>query len=127
MTPELADHRARCFVNGVRKHSVSGKFEPATAEFHNRFLSHPWVRDSIKEGWDRELRGHLILTCRRLLMSGDSLHDVESLMPSKSWVDYERVNAKRYRAAAEWRAKQGAPSIDPQGLMRRFGLEGPEA
>ncbi len=43
MTPDLADYRARCFVNGAARHAATGNFEPITANFHERFLSHPQV------------------------------------------------------------------------------------
>ena len=52
LSPEqIADYRARCYVNGVRKHGRTGIIEPASGEFSERFLPHPWVRESVTEGW----------------------------------------------------------------------------
>lgn len=122
MTPERADYLARNFVNGLRKHGRSGKMEPASGEFHERFLSHPWVRESITEGWDRELRGHLIHVCKIRLMSHEALGDIESLMPDASWVSSTKHDAERYRKAAQWREKNGGNGIDVSGLLSRFSI-----
>lgn len=122
MTPSLADYKARCFVNGVRRHAKSGNLEPAGGQFSERFLSHPWVRESITEGWGRELRGHLIQAAKIRLMRGEPIGDIENLMPSREWVDAAKTNAERYRKAAAWRASQGAPLIDSVGLMQRLGV-----
>lgn len=125
LTPDMADYRARCFVNGVRRHGKSGKMEPASGEFHERFLSHPWVRESIAEGWGKELRSHLVRVCKIRLMRGETLGDITVLMPDKDWVASEKHHAERYRLAAEWRARQGGPSIDAEALLRRFGIAKP--
>lgn len=122
MTPSLADFKARCFVNGVHRHSKSGKVEPIGGQFAERFLSHPWVRESITEGWGRELRGHLIQAAKIRLMRGEPIGDVGNLMPSREWVAAAKTNAEHYRKAAAWRASQGAPLIDSVGLMQRLGV-----
>lgn len=125
MTPELADYRARCFVNGVHRHSVSGNMEPKGGEFHERFLLHPWVRESVTEGWGLDLRQHLIHVVKIKLMRGETIGPIESLMPDRKWVANCKHNADRYRKAAEWRDAKGPPAIDAKGLLRRFGIEPP--
>ena len=122
MTPEKADFRARCFVNGAARHAATGNFEPITANFHERFLSHPWVRDSIAEGWDRELRGHLVHVARLKLMRKEQLHDIEALMPDKKWVEQARTDAVRYRKAADWRKANRPQTMNAEGMLRRFGF-----
>lgn len=103
MTPEKADWNARCFVNGLRRCSATGKMEPAAGEFSQIFHRHPWVRESIAEGWGKELRGHLILTVKRRIMMGVPHSDIDTLMPPKEWIEYAKQQAERYRKAAEWR------------------------
>lgn len=102
MTPEKADFYARCFVNGMRMHGRSKKLEPAHGEFANRFLSHPWVRESVTQGWGRELRSHLILVCKRCYMRKQHPGTIETLMPPKEWVEAAKRNAERYAMAAQW-------------------------
>ena len=121
MTPDLADYRARCFVSGVRRHGRSGKMEPASGEFHERFLNHPWVRESIMEGWDRELRGHLAHACKVRVMRGERLGEIESLMPDQGWVAAAKHNAARYRAAQQWRDETYG-KVDGVALLRRLGI-----
>jgi len=125
MTPEKADFRARCFVNGVRRHGVTKKIEPVSGEFHERFLSHPWVRESITEGWGMELRMHLIHVAKTRLMRKEQIGEVESLMPNKEWIAAAKTNADRYRKAAEWRDAKGGATISAEGLLKRFGIERP--
>lgn len=122
ITHEQADFRARCFVNGAARHATTGNFEPITANFHERFLSHPWVRESIAEGWDRELRGHLIHVARLALIRGDQLSNIEALMPDKKWVEQARTDADRYRKAAEWRKANKPQTMSAEGMLRRFGI-----
>lgn len=122
MTPELADYRARCFVNGAARHAKSGKIEPITANFHERFLSHPWVRDSITEGWDRELRMHLTRVVKQRFMGGEAVSDIESLMPDRKWVENARNDAQRYRKAADWRKDNRPNTMSAEGMLRRFGI-----
>lgn len=121
-TIDLADYKARCFVNGVRRHGRSGKMEPASGEFHERFMDHPWVRESITEGWGKELRGHLIHVCKLKLLRNEPLGDIDGLMPDAKWVAAEKHNAERYRKAAAWRASNGSPLMDVEGMLRRYGI-----
>lgn len=125
MTPDLADYRARCFVNGAARHAATGNFEPITANFHERFLTHPWVRDSIAEGWDRELRSHLTLAAKLRYMRGEPVGDIEALMPDRKWTDQARTDAVRYRKAAAWRKENKPQTMDAKGMLRRFGIEVP--
>lgn len=119
MTPERADWNARCFVNGMKRHGVTGKMEPASGEFSQHFIRHPWVRESIAEGWGKELRSHLILAVKRRIMMGLPYNDIEALMPPRDWVDYAKQQAERYRKAAEWR-KENAPGGDMSGWLAKL-------
>lgn len=121
MTPDLADYKARCFVNGAARHAATGNFEPITANFHERFLSHPWVRDSITEGWDRELRGHLTRVAKLRYMRGEPVGDIEALMPDKKWVEQARKDAERYSKAAQWRKANVPETMSAEGMLKRFG------
>lgn len=118
MTPEKADFYARCYVNGMRMHSASKKLEPAHGEFSSRFITHPWARESISEGWDRELRSHLILKCKLAYMRKSNPGDVESLMPPRDWVDAAKHNAVRYRSAAEWQKANLPKSVGLMAMVR---------
>ena len=119
MTPERADWNARCFVNGMRRHSVTGKMEPASGEFAQHFMRHPWVRESVTEGWAKDLRSNLILAVKRRIMTGLSHNDIDSLMPPKEWVDYAKQQAERYRKAAEWQ-KANMPGSDMTGWLSKL-------
>lgn len=116
-----ADYRARCYVNGVRKHGGTGVIEPAPGEFSDRFLPHPWVRESLTEGWGRELRSHLILTVKRRLIEGLPIDRIEDLMPDRSWVDAAKYHAEIYRKAKVWREEKYGKS-DGEALLRRLGI-----
>ena len=122
ITPELSDYRARCFVNGAARHDATGNWEPITGQFHERFLSHPWVRESISEGWDRELRMHLIHTAKIAIMRKMPLPSVENLMPDKRWVEAAKIDADRYRKAAEWRKANRPETMSAIGMLKRFGI-----
>jgi hypothetical protein len=104
----LCDYKARCWVNGMKdlkQRDGSRKRGPGVCTFDDRFLEHPWVRQSIAEGWDRELRGHIVRLARLHVMGGGQVHtlNVVDLMPDASWVKYAREQADRARLAAEWR------------------------
>jgi len=103
ITPEIADFRARAFVNGLRRHEVSGKMEPCAGEFSQRFMEHPWVRDSVMEGWGRELRSHLIQAVKLRIMRKLPYDDIASLMPPKEWVLYAKEFAAQCQRAARAR------------------------
>lgn len=124
MTPERADYLARNFVNGLCKHGKTGKMEPAAGCFHERFMSHPWVRESITECWDRELRGHLVHVCKLKLMRREPIGDIEMLMPDRKWVEDAKHKASRYAAAARWRHKKYGKT-DGVALLRRIGIHDP--
>lgn len=121
MTPSLADFKARCFVNGVHRHSKSGKVEPIGGQFAERFLSHPWVRDSVKEGWGRELRMHLIQACKIKLMRNEPIGDIEGLMPDQKWISDAKRQAEIFRKAAEWR-DQTYGKVNGDDILRRLGI-----
>jgi hypothetical protein len=113
----LADHQARCFVNPVRKHGGSGKWEPVGYEFAERFLVHPWVREAISEGWDKELRGVLINEVKHRIMHGQSYDSIDELMPPKKWVEDAKAFAARCAAAADWQKKHM-----PNGIFGKLKL-----
>lgn len=115
----LAEYRARCFVNPMRRHGTSGKMEPVGYEFADRFLPHPWVRSAISEGWGKELRSHLVLTVMKRILLGEAYGDIDSLMPPKQWVDYVRDQAAQYQRAAEWQ-KANLLGGDLSGFLRRL-------
>jgi hypothetical protein len=111
------DYWVRIFVNGATK-DKQGHTIPASGEWSDRFLSHPWVRDSVKEGWARDLRGHVIQRVKRLHMQRDaarkaydvsirsvrdSVPSIEDLMPDKDWMERRREDASREAQAKEWR------------------------
>ena len=121
MTVERADYAARCFVCGMRRHGISGKMEPASGEFSSRFMSHPWVRESITEGWAKELRTHLILTVKRRAMASIPYQNIEELMPPKEWVVNEKHNAWRYRTAREQREEKYG-KVDAEYFLRKLGI-----
>ena len=119
MTPERADWNARCFVNGMKRHGVTGKMEPASGEFASHFLRHPWAREAVVEGWGKELRSHLILAVKRRIMMGQPHNDIDTLMPSRDWVDYAKQQAARYAEAAEFQ-KSNMPGGDMSGWIARL-------
>ena len=99
----IAEYRARCFVNAMRRNERTGKLEPVGWEFSDRFLPHPWVREAISDGWGKELRSHLILTVKNRICHGKPYDNIDELMPPREWVAYAKQQAERYRKAAEWR------------------------
>ena len=113
MTPEKADYIARMFVNGPRRHGVTGKMVPASGEFAPRFASHPWCREATTEGWAKELRGHLVTTIVRRIWSRQPYDMIETLMPPREWVDVAKRDAARYQSATQWQ-KENRPH--PVGL-----------
>ena len=111
MTPERADRLARCFVNGMRLHGKTQKMEPDSGEFSQRFILHPWVRESITEGWDRELRGHLIRVVKIRLMKNERYDTINDLMPDKNWVEERKKQAARFGDAAKWQNENLKPNF----------------
>ena len=122
MTPALADYKARCFVNGAARHAKTGNYEPITANFHERFMSHPWVRESIVEGWDRELRIHMVHVAKIRLMRKEPIGEIETLMPDQKWIEQQKVDAVRYRKAAQWRKANVPETMSAEGMLKRFGF-----
>lgn len=124
MTPDRADYLARVFVNGMRRHGVTGKMEPASGEFAPRFATHPWCREATTEGWAKELRSHLVLTVKRRIMTGQSYDVIENLMPPKEWVDAAKFNAERYRSSQQWRDETYG-RISGEAFLKRMGIVKP--
>lgn len=111
MTPEKADFLAKKIVNGFRHNSRSGKTEPADGEFAEKLHTHPLVRQSVVEGWDRELRLHLLHVLRRHFMARQSFTSIDVFMPNREWVAAAREQAERFKKSAEWQ-KQNLPGSD---------------
>lgn len=135
MTPQLADYRARCLVNGYERHEKSGELEPIGGAWSSRFKSHPWVSQAEAEGWAADLRMSCIAAARERIMAGVKPNDIqaEDVMPKAEYVAYWKDQARRAREAAEWRranpndpAIRGLSEIDPEGLLRRLGITRPE-
>ena len=121
MTVDRADYAARCFVLGMRRNGTNGKMVPASGEFSSRFMSHPWVRESITEGWARELRTHLILTVKMRAMVNRSYQNIEELMPPKDWVSEAKQKAAKDRAGLEWREATFG-KINGEYFLRKLGI-----
>lgn len=131
LTPEVADFRARCLVNGSERHSKSGNIEPISGAWSLRFKNHPWAVLSDAEDWGRELRTACIHAARQRIMAGIKPNDIqaEDVMPDQALVDYWRDQARRAAEAAKWRAENpnhksiaGLIPIDVEGLLRRYGF-----
>jgi hypothetical protein len=110
MRLKVSDSIARAYVQGERKYSIKGEdvWQPIVCNIHERFTSHPWVREAITEGWDRELRSHMVGAAKRLLLEGKSLNGVVAgdLVPrDRKTLDVWRDAAGRASAAAEWRER----------------------
>jgi hypothetical protein len=115
-----ARYRARCIVNGMRKHGKTGKLEPDDQMFSELFLPHPWVRESISEGWDRELRQYLIHIVTLRIMQDKPTDVIEDLMPSRQWVDDAKHHAARYAAASAWQKENLPESFGFSALLSRI-------
>lgn len=111
MTPKRAERLARCFVNGMRMHGKTKQMEPDDGEFSPRFMAHPWVRESITEGWDRELRGHLIRVVKIMIMKKQRPDLINELMPDKDWVEERKKQAARFADAAKWQNENLKPNF----------------
>jgi hypothetical protein len=121
MTADLAEYQARCYVNGMRRHGRSGKMEPACGEFSMRHVDHPWVRESVLEGWGRELRSHLILAVKLRRMRGEPLPTkVDDVMPPREWVDAAKYQAARYAAARDWQRENRSESVGLSALLAKI-------
>ena len=103
-----ATYRARLFVFGAKMHSKTERLEHIPGEWHPRFHDHPWVRASITEGWDRELRSHCVMAVARRMIEGRDFREITDLMPDQKWVDDTRKQAAVYRSAKEWRDRMEA-------------------
>jgi hypothetical protein len=121
MEVAAADYKARCWVQGVKLYKFkdgSQRWEPIVANFHARFHEHPWVREAITEGWDRDLRGHIVPIVRKHLLMGGELTSlkIEDLMPDGDWIKYAKAQAERDRLAAEWRERM----VEQYGSMDAY-------
>lgn len=135
MTPEKADYMARCFVNGAERHSKSGEIEPITGAWGPRFQQHPWCIQSDEEGWGKELRMAVVAAARRRIMGGKMPSDIsiEDMMPPRDLIEHWKRQSERAESAARWRRAnpdhpsiRGLSEIDPEGLLRRLGINRPE-
>ena len=114
MRLSVADNIARSYVQGEKLYAVKGgkpdekELQPVVGQFHERFHTHPWVREAISEGWDRDLRAHMVVAAKRMLIDGKSLKGIVAgdLMPKdREAIEYWRQQAARAKSAEQWRDK----------------------
>lgn len=115
---ELADYRARCFVNGTKRSSVSGKIEPRAGDWSSVFYEHPYVVDAEYEGWGRELRAVVIRAVKMRILAGADYSDINALMPDREWVDYAKDQAERGRKAKRWRDETFGPPGNTDEIVK---------
>ena len=81
--------------------------------WHERHHYHPWVRESVIEGWGKELRSAVILPLTKLIFRQQhafrTYPDLEEVMPDREWVDYAKTRAQRYAEAVEWQDANAKP------------------
>lgn len=116
---KTVDFRARCFVNGTVKNPRTGKDEPHSGHWSRAFRGHPWVEQSIDEGWGRDLRQHVIMAVKRRILQERPFHQVEELMPDPKWAESTRYHAARYMAAAKWREQVTAEHGSVEAYLRK--------
>lgn len=111
MTPEqfiehmrLCDHRARCYVQGSAHHDKLKSIQPLAGGWSVHFAKHPRVIEAEREGWANELRSALVAECKRRMVAGEDVSDIDALMPNRArwWVGV-RARAKKYREAEAYR------------------------
>lgn len=140
------DREARVFVNGIRfKKYHNGhpdQWDIDHGNFHKRWIELPLVRQSIVEGWDKDMRQHLVGVIRALLtrvvqamppadlvaLKGQDVQAILSkvpldrTMPEAALVDHWRRQAQRYREADGWRAANPdalRPKLDKSRPIKR--------
>lgn len=109
-----ADHRARVIVCGLCEHtSKTGApvMRLNSTGFSREWMQHPWVREAMAEGWDRDLRASAIRRVFRSIMAKQDPHDVSRHLPSKELRDHWRSRAARYAAARDWQI----------GIVEKYG------
>lgn len=120
----LADYRARCFVNGSKRHEKTGKIEPIAGAWSEAFRDHPYVIEAEYQGWGRELRGAVVSAVKSRIYANKGFGDIDTLMPDRKWVDYAKQQAERARKAQQWRDETYGPPGNTEeivaGLRRRF-------
>jgi hypothetical protein len=136
ISPELAEYRARCLVQGYKRHEKTEQIEPISGSWSARFLSHPWVRQSDQEGWARDLRASCVFTAKQKIMAGSKPNDLnpDDVMPKAEYVEHWRTQARKASEAEAWRkANPNHPSIkglieiEPETFLRKLGIVRPEA
>jgi len=134
--PQSAEFMARCFVNGTEWHDKLKRLEPMAGMWSEKFRRHPWVAESERDGWGRELRSAVVHLVARAIVAGMKPKDIEiiKVMPQKDLVDYWRAQAKRTRDAAKWRAEnpenpaiRGLVPIDVNALLRKLKSQNTES
>ena len=104
MSAEQAKWKAQGFVYGIHFHEKTKRWEPRYGGyFADRFLGHPWVRESISEGWGAELRGTLVRAVTQRMLLRQTYDVINDLMPEATLIKHWKEQAARYRSAAEWR------------------------
>lgn len=133
LTVDQATLKAQTFVYGAAKNEKTGQWGPHFGgHFAKRFQDHPWVRESILEGWDRNLRGHLVRAAVVRMFTGEPYDDIDALMPDLRTVHFWKSEAARFREADNWRARivEEHGSMDAylaKGKPSRFGERKPQS
>ncbi len=113
---KLIDFRARSLVCGTRVNEQTGKSEPNTGHLAHDFAKHLLCQRAVREGWLRELTGHLVMAVKAKLKANQDIGDVGHLMPDAEWIRATAENAAKANAAAEWRKEV----IAEHGIMDNF-------
>lgn len=100
---KAAERKAASFVCAEGVNEKTGETSPLGWVFHERFDQHPWVRQSILEGWDGELRGYIRQQVTQRILTNEPFADIALLMPSRHWVEEARRCARGYRDGMEFR------------------------
>lgn len=122
-TPDKIAFRARCYVNGVIETVENGErtgIRPANGEWAHRFVNLPLVKQAEAEGWARDLRAATIRNAEQCLYCKKPLPDAAELLPTDTdWIEAQRVRARRFADAKEWRDSVMAPGEQHQDYARR--------
>lgn len=109
-------HAAAMIVCGVQQNPVTKRAEPASGQWGPAWLEHGLVRQSVREGWARDLRMFARLAVTRRVMEitkhtpsqmprfEDVVRDVDDFLPKdREWIQAARDGAERDQLAAEYR------------------------
>lgn len=107
----MSDHRARCYVQGSAYHDRLKSIQPIAGGWSSTFAKHPRVVEAEAEGWGKELRSSIIAECKRRMIAGEDVSNIDDLMPNrKRWWEGTRDRAKQYRLAEAYQNRQLSPN-----------------